>query len=40
MAGTKYLDAFLNSSDCCTLYIKHVDSNKLEANDKIVSDIK
>lgn len=37
-SGTEYLNAFLNSSDCCTLYIKNTDSNTLEANEKIVSN--
>lgn len=37
-SGTEYLNAFLNSSDCCTLYIKNTNSNTLEANDKIVSN--
>lgn len=36
-SGTECLDGFLNTSDCCTLYVKNTDTNTLEAIDKIVS---
>lgn len=39
-SGTEHLNAFLNTSSCCTLCIKNTDNNTLEANDKIVSEIK
>lgn len=39
-SGTEYLNAFLNTSECCTLYVKNTDTNTLEANDKIVSKSK
>lgn len=39
-SGTEHLNAFLNTSNCCTLCIKITDHNTLEANDKMVSEIK
>lgn len=36
-SGTEYLNAFLNTSNCCTLYLRSIDLNALEANDSIVS---
>ncbi|XP_060838419.1 cytoplasmic dynein 2 heavy chain 1 [Rhopalosiphum padi] len=35
-SGTEHLNAFLNSSNCSTIYIKNTDPGTLEANDKIV----
>lgn len=39
-SGIEYLKTFLNSSNCCTLYIQVTDTNTLEAIEKIVSEIK
>lgn len=37
-SGTEFINSFLNSSSCCTLFIKNTDSNTLEANDRNVSE--